>query len=179
MEAHQCSIWLTLEAWRRSWLGFWLAGWRLAGWLLAGWLLAGWAGDPRSRHHANVRVKCLSPAGYSNQFESLQERKKEVKKEAYKIARLEDWKGFKAVRLQDWKGFKAVNLGLKASAAWWPLKGPADFPWGFPKVEITGGTPRNITQELEKPQRGFRGQYMDKCSTTFSKCWLTHVFDCV
>ena len=127
LEGHQYSIWLTLEAWRRSWVGFWLAGWRLAGWLLAGWLLAGWAGDPRSRHHANWKVKCYFPAGYSNQFEGLQERKKEVKKEAYKIARLEDWKGFKAVRLQDWKGFKAVNLELKCSSAWWPLKGPADI----------------------------------------------------
>ena len=28
------------------------------------------------------------------------------------------------------------------------------FPWGFPNVEITGGTHRNITQELERPRRG-------------------------
>ena len=122
------SIWFTLEAWRSSWLGFgWLDGGWLAGWLLAGWLLAGWAGDPRSSAHANWVVKCLFPAGYSNQFESLQERKKEVKKEAYKIARLEDWKGFKAVRLQDWKGFKAARLETILLAAWWPLKGPADL----------------------------------------------------
>ena len=66
----------------------------------------------------------------------------------------------------------------------WRSEGPSSrqnkqqkyFPWGFPKVEITGGTPRNITHKLEKAEGGFRGQYMDKCSTTFSKCWLTHVF---
>ena len=28
------------------------------------------------------------------------------------------------------------------------------FPWGIPKVEITGGRHRNITVELELPRRG-------------------------
>ena len=45
------------------------------------------------------------------------------------------------------------------------LKKNMYFPWGFPKVEITGGTPRNITQELERPRRGISrpiyGQMLD------------------
>ena len=28
------------------------------------------------------------------------------------------------------------------------------FPWGIPKVELTGGTHRNITVKLESPRRG-------------------------
>ena len=94
-------------------------------------------GPQELREHAPGVVKCLSPAGYSNQFESLQERKEGNLQECRtarleglqgcKIARLEDWKGFKAVNLQDWKTGRTVNLETKCSSAWWPLKGPADI----------------------------------------------------
>ena len=63
LEGHYCSIWLTLEAWRSSWLGFWLVGWRLAGYLLAGWLLAGWTGTPGAEVIRPGEGKNIDPRG--------------------------------------------------------------------------------------------------------------------
>ena len=109
LEAHQFSIWLTLEAWRSSWLGLgWLDGSWLAGCWLAGCWLAG-LGPQDLRAYAHLRVTPLSRGVSRNQkggtYNTLPGRK-----EDYKTARLEGLQGCQLARLEDWKGFKAVNL---------------------------------------------------------------------
>ena len=55
------------------------------------------------------------------------------------------------LRLRLWWIWVAPKLVVS-----WRSEGPSSrrkvFPLGVPKVEITGSTPRSITQELEKPQ---------------------------
>ena len=45
-------------------------------------------------------------------------------------------------------------------------------PWGFPKVEITGGTPRNIARELERPRRGISRPIYGQVLATIFKMWV-------
>ena len=137
MEGHQCSIWLTLEAWRRSWLGFWLAGWRL---LLAGWLLAGWTGTPGAESIRQLEGKMLIPGWLQQPNWKL------TRLERRKITRMQDWRTGRASRLSTCKTgrlerLQGCQLGKKSSTAWWPLKGPADFLFVYVFLSTSGPTP--------------------------------------